>query len=545
MSNYLTKNITKTVPQTEQESTLQVANSAGGFSFTVKPMDQLRRFLILGSQGGTYYVGESDLTKKNLDNIKILIANDPNAVIDVTTEISVQGRSYRNDAALLVLAMVMTMGSDKAKAYARTKVNDIARTTTHFFQYIKFLKALAPGTGLGTSRNRSIANWYESKSIDDLAYQVVKYRQREGWTHRDAMRQGRPKDINSSIADFVLGKDHAHYDDLRIIEGFKTVQKAENVKDVLKALNFWKNLPWEAIPTQFLKSDEVWKGLFYNGQLNGQALVRNITRLARMKAFDDLQFARDYAVKLTDEQMIVKTRLHPLNYLNALQVHAEGQIDRKGGQDSGYWGTYHYGGRKKDWTTSSIIIDALNEGVHLSFKNIEPTNKRTLLAVDVSGSMSSAIGMGLDLSAAQISGVMAAVIARTEPLHQIMGFAHTFKDLGISAKMDLKTVMNKVQDQNFGRTNCALPITWAHENNREFDTFVVITDNETYAGHIHPHIALERYRQKKGIDARLIVVGVTSTDFTIADPNDKGMLDVVGCDANLPKLIAEFSKGNI
>ena len=543
MSDYLTKNIVKPIPQTQQESPLQVPNSAGGFSFTVTPMDQLRRFLILGSEGGTYYVGESDLTKRNLDNIKNLIANDPNAAVDLASTISLEGRSYRNDAALLVLAMVMTFGTDKAKAYARTKVNLIARTATHLFTYIKFLKALAPGTGLGTSRNRSIANWYESQDPEKLAYQVVKYRQREGWTHRDAMRQSRPKDINSSIGDFVWGREHAAHDDLRIIEGFKTVQKAENVKDVLKALNFWKELPWEAIPTQFLKSDEVWKGLFYNGQLNGQALVRNITRLAKLKAFDDLQFANDYATKLTDEQMIAKTRLHPLNFLNALTVYTDGQIDR--GNRDAWVSSYYYNGRRKDWDTSSIILDALNEGVHLSFKHIEPTNMRTLLAVDVSGSMSSSIGMGLDLTAAQISGVMASVIARTEPLHQIMGFASGFKDLGISAKMDLKTVMNKVQDHNFGTTDCGLPMTWALDNKREFDTFIVITDSETYAGRIHPHKALQNYRNRMGIDARMIVVGVTSTDFTIADPNDKGMLDVVGCDANLPKLVAEFSKGNI
>lgn len=541
MSNYLSKNITRTVPQTEQADPLQVPNSAGGFTFTVTPMDRLRRFLILGSEKGTYYVSESDLTKRNLDNVKILIANDPKAVVDLTTTVSLEGRSYRNDAAILVLAMVMTYGNDEAKAYARTKVNSIARTSTHLFQYMKFLKELASGSGFGTSRARSIANWYESKSPEDLAYQVVKYRQREGWTHQDALRISHPKEINSSVADFILGKEHAAHDDLRIIDGFRNIQAAKTENAVLKALDFWKMLPWEAIPTQFLKSAEVWKKLFYNGQLNGQALVRNITRLARLSAFDDLLFAGDYAEKLTDEQMIIKTRLHPIQYLNALKVHTEGQLIRR---DANSW-VYGVSGRNKDWNTSSVIIDALNEGVHLSFKHIEPTGKRTLLAVDVSGSMSGSIGMGLDLSAAQVSGVMAATIAKTEKYYQIMGFATQFRDLGISANMTITEVMKKVQDNNFGRTDCSLPMTWALQNNQKFDTFVVITDNETYAGRVHPHVALQQYRKKTGINAKLIVVGVTSTDFTIADPNDSGMLDVVGCDANLPKLIAEFSKGNI
>jgi 60 kDa SS-A/Ro ribonucleoprotein len=541
MSNYLHKNVTRNIPQTEQESPLQVPNSAGGFSFTVGPFDQLRRFLILGTQGGTYYVGEKDLTKQNLDNIKALIANDPNAVVDLTATISLAGRSYRNDAAILVLALVMTLGTDAAKSYARSKMNDIVRTSTHLFQYMSFLKALAPGTGLGTSRNRSIANWYESKSTEDLAYQAVKYRQREGWTHRDAFRQARPTGIDENLAKWILGKSDPERTSFlpEIVKGFTRMQNANDVRGVLEVLNDYPNLPWEALPTQFHKNSEVWKKLFYNGQLQGQALVRNITRLAKIGAFNDLIFAGDYATKLTDEKMIARTRLHPIQYLNALVVHTEGQVPRQ------FRDGYSYASKSKDWTTSPAIVDALNEGVHLSFKHIEPTGKRTLLAVDVSGSMAASVGMGLDLSAAQVSGVMASVIARTEPYYQIMGFASSFRDLGITAKMDLSSVMRRMQDNNFGSTDCSLPMTWALEKSMQFDTFVVITDNETWAGRVHPHVALKDYRRRMGIDARLIVVGVTATNFTIADPNDSGMLDVVGCDSNLPRLIAEFSKGNV
>jgi 60 kDa SS-A/Ro ribonucleoprotein len=43
-----------------------------------------------------------------------------------------------------------------------------------------------------------------------------------------------------------------------------------------------------------------------------------------------------------------------------------------------------------------------------------------------------------------------------------------------------------------------------------------------------------------GIAAKLIVVAMTSNGFTIADPNDAGMLDVVGFDAGVPGVIREF-----
>jgi 60 kDa SS-A/Ro ribonucleoprotein len=54
---------------------------------------------------------------------------------------------------------------------------------------------------------------------------------------------------------------------------------------------------------------------------------------------------------------------------------------------------------------------------------------------------------------------------------------------------------------------------------------------------------LRRYREKSGIAAKLVVQAFTSTGFSIADPNDPGMLDVVGLDAASPNLVSAFSRG--
>lgn len=539
MTDEFTRFISRKIPQTEKADERQVLNSAGGFVFALTPEKGLERFLILGTGGGTFYAGERELTEENLDNLRSLTETNFKYVVDTIVDISTNGRAYKNNAAIFALAFVMTFGNEEAKSYAREKVNQVARISTHLFTFNKYLKLLAPGTGLGTSRNRAIAAWYDSRTTEELAYQAVKYRQREGWTHRDALRQSRPKNVDPNLARWILGKVETGASGIglpEIVQGFESAQKANDVVALLKVIEDYPNLPWEALPTQFLKYSEVWKRLFYNGQLNGQALVRNITRLSKIDAFKDLVFARDYANKLVDQQMIRKTRLHPINFLNASVVHKSGQIDRK---------NIHYLTRTKTWETSSIILDALNESYHKAFANAEPSNKRTLLAVDVSGSMSTNASVGLDLSAAQVAGAMASAIARIEPYYEIMGFADEFRKLDITASTDIVTVMSRIENQNFGRTDCALPMMWARKRKQEFDTFVVITDNETWSGLKHPHIALKEYRQAMGIAARLIVVAVTASHFTIADPNDSGMLDVVGCDSNLPKLITEFSAGRI
>lgn len=524
-------------PQTEKAREDQVRNNAGGFVFAVSDSSRLERFLILGTDGGTYYVGEQKHTDQNVKFLRDMVKKDERFVVDTIVDVSFNGRAVRQSPALFALAVVLTEGQDKA--YAREAFNKVVRTSTHLFEIAEYIDNLG---GWGRAKRKAFANWYESKEATSLAYQAVKYRQRNGWTHRDVLRLSHAKP-DSSVANFMLGKEipsDAEYP--VILTGFAEIQAAGSEKEVLDILNrdMYKNLPWEAIPTQFLKSEKVWKTLFYNGQLNGQALVRNITRLARIDAFKDMKFAGDYAERLTDEEMIAKTRLHPINFLNAMVVHQDGQIDRR--NDGGYY--WSYGQRKKDWTTNPRILDALNEGFHLAFKSVQPAGKRTMIGLDVSGSMGQDAN-GLDLSCAQVGAAVAMTIARTEPYYAVMGFSNIFKDLGITAKMGLNDVLRRTSNMTFGATDCALPMQYALRNRIEVDTFVIVTDNETWFGGEHPFQALKKYRNQMGIDARLAVLGVAGSEFSIADGNDRGTMDFVGFDSNAPRVLADFSAGRL
>ena len=103
--------------------------------------------------------------------------------------------------------------------------------------------------------------------------------------------------------------------------------------------------------------------------------------------------------------------------------------------------------------------------------------------------------------------------------------------------------MRAVSDLPFGGTDCALPMLYAQARELEIDAFAIYTDSETWAGKIHPVQALRDYRRVSGIEARLVVVGMVSNGFSIADPADRGMLDVVGFDTATPQLISDFARG--
>ena len=85
-----------------------------------------------------------------------------------------------------------------------------------------------------------------------------------------------------------------------------------------------------------------------------------------------------------------------------------------------------------------------------------------------------------------------------------------------------------------------MPMLEALAHRWAVDAFVIYTDNETWAGDVHPAVALRRYRERSGIAAKLVVVAMTSTGFSIADPDDAGMLDVVGFDAATPPVVSDF-----
>src|SRR4029077_16879782 len=94
--------------------------------------------------------------------------------------------------------------------------------------------------------------------------------------------------------------------------------------------------------------------------------------------------------------------------------------------------------------------------------------------------------------------------------------------LNISPRERLDDVVRKTSDLDFGGTDCSRPMLHATQEKYPIDVFAVYTDSETWAGNTHPMKALENYRKHFGIAAKLIVVGMVSNEFTIADPNDAG-----------------------
>lgn len=559
---------TKKTSQSAPAKKTQVKNSAGGYVFAIDKFTQLERFLILGSEGGTYYIGEQKLTLDNFHSLTACLSEDYRRTVDAIADVSSKGRAVKNDPAIFALAAAASF-TDHPQAldvrhYALSRLPDVCRIPTHLFHFLGYLRQFR---GLGRSVRTAVRKWYASFTDDKLAYELVKYQSRDGMSNRDLLRLCHPKLDSPAIRWAVNGAagtiehrvtrrlkgwskaspleridTYKAYDALpRIIDGFELAKTATTAKEIVGLIDEYR-LTHEMIPTQFKSTKEVQAALLPHMPLG--ALVRNLGNLSKSGLMDPYSPELAYVcTKLTDSVYIRNSRLHPLSVLIAQKVYGLGH---------GIKG-------KSTWSVNPDIMDALNDAFYKAFDNATPTGKRLLFALDVSGSMGTPISAEMPITSAEAGTALIMLAIQTEaPTPYVKGFASKgiggswaspaqtdFRDLHVTKKMLLPEALKHTTSKTFGATDCAMPAAWAADNHIELDGIVIITDNETWAGTEHPFQALTRYRNKMGIPLRQVVIGTTATEFTIADPTDLLSLDVVGFDASAPPIISSFLRGEL
>lgn len=515
-------------PQTEAIPGMDmVENNESGYVFEISPMKKMIRFLILGSEGGTYYAKESKLTVENAKNIIELIKTHGKDVVDTIVEVSEEGRAPKNDAAIFALALACTFGDAETKKKAYNAISRVCRIGTHLFQFMQEITNLR---GFSRGLRRGISNFYTKKTTEQLAYQLVKYRQRNGWTHKDVLRLSHVKPFDSKMNNllrFAVDKSYDWSSDSipQIIVAFIEVQYSleENPERVIELIRDF-NLPREAIPTSLLNDVNIWEALLENMPLN--ALIRNLGKMTNLGMFEsNLSYNTKWVIHLlSNSDSIVASKLHPMSILIALRTYANGKGEKG----------------KLSWTPNQAILDALNNAFYASFRNVTPTGKNIMLGLDVSGSMFGSTISGTSLSAAEATAAIALVTSQIEPHTEILAFSDKLLKVEFHNNARLDLVLKDIQKIPFGGTDCSLPILYALQQNIMVDAFVILTDSETYSGDIHPVQALKQYRDTINKNAKMIVIGMTSNGFSIANPNDRNMLDVVGFDVATPEIISSF-----
>lgn len=506
-----------------------VLNNAGGYVFKIDELKTLDRFLIIGTEQNTYYSTSKELTLQSAKNILVLISNNSYKVVDRIVEISSQGRAPKNDSAIFALALTCIFSStNEEKQYAFDALPKVCRTGTHLFQFVDVIKKLGKWNAV---TKRGIANWYNSKEIDNLAYQILKYQSRNKWSHKDVIRLAhvKPKDLGySALYGWVTNNKPSLGKLLSlpyIIEDYQVLHKNPSLANAISCIEKY-NMSWEMLPTSLLKEPRIWEALI--PFMGYTALIRNLGRLGSLGLLKPMTDSSISVIeRLLDGELIKKGKVHPLTIYSAYKTYGEGKGEKGSLQ----------------WNVNKRVVDALNDAFYKAFHYLQPTNKKYLIALDCSGSMFGARVNGMNLTAAEASAIMAMSIIATEPNVWVGGYDTSIRELNLNRNMSLESVIKAMKNFNWGATDCSQPFIFAEKHKFDIDCFISFTDNETYAGSKHVSQALNSYRKNMNKpDARSIVCATSVSHFSIADPLDPFQLDIVGFDSSIPQLVSEFVK---
>lgn len=551
------KNLVKNeTPVTEKTSENQVQSSDGAWVFQADQWTLFERFLVLGTDKPTYYTSASVLTMRAIRNFDKLLMADGIKYVDTAVSFSVENRIPKNETALLALAYAISNGDRNTRAYvADVALHQVARTASDLFLFVEYAREFR---GWGEVLKRAVRKWYEVRSLDERAYQMLKYQARKrdttvgskkpGYGHKSLLKLAHVKPADeeeSNLYRYVRGFDDFDTAMLpEIMAQYEYLKTIDNPRDMANAIakyngsRKWGLLTHEMVPN-FKGSPEVWDALIPTMPMG--ALITNLGRITSYGLLP--AHKQDIIKRLTNQEMLHRARIHPVRIIGASLNYSDP------GRGLG----------NLTWRPDVQVADALEDAYELAFNADEALNQRILIGLDVSGSMHGyKVAYGMTASEASIA--MSLFYMRTEQDVILTAFSSTKRysygryhqdeldgimymnsgDIAVSKRTSIQDAMRKLYYLPFASTNLSLPMRLADRDNLEVDLFMIFTDNELNTGSMHPHQALRKYRKSSGINAGLVVNAMAANEITIADPNDPRQLDVAGFDASVPRVIGDY-----
>lgn len=524
----------KQTPQTQPikgREAEMVQGRSGGWMFKADIWQQLRRCLLIGTAQSTHYAGKQELTGEFVEVLKNAIALNPQRVAHEIQYAS-DGRSINNSAPILALVLLSMGETPEAKTAFQKTFPKVVRTGSHFYEWMNYTKSMR---GFGKIVREAGKGWLSQRNVRDLAYQLLKYQQRQGFSNRDALRLFHVKPLTEQHNELykwvTKGWDNLPSaipsDSLAQIWWYEWLKR--NPTKTHEAIQKGRLTFEMAAPVG--KMDKAAWQLLFNEMPIG-AMLRNLGSLTELEVLS--ASAKDNLNRiekvLNSAEHLRKGRIHPIDVLKALR-------------------TYQSGGKlgksQKTWQPVPRIVDILERALELSFETLEPTGKTFLHAVDVSGSMSYYSVTSIGLTCCEIAATMALATVKAEKNYVIRGFATEFRDLKITKKDSFTDAMKKASNQNFGGTDASVAYDWAIQNKFKADIFCFWTDCESWAGKKHPSQALAEYRRKVNPHAKAVYVSLAPYNISLVDPNDPNSWDIAGFDPGTPKLIQMLASGEI
>lgn len=505
-------------------------NHTGGFVFEIEAVDVFERFVLLGITG-TMYQTSSQQFREMSPLVRKFMDEHAEESLAIIIDASENNRAISLSPVLYTFAYLCKKGKREIRQAAFSALERVVRTPTQLFEWVEYCQGFG---GWSSGMRKAVNRWYANKSMHNLAYQLLKYRQRNGWTNVDVwnlshifsfLKKQNAKDKIALLQYVYNGYDANDTEDFpRIVEGYEKMKQVSTSDEAAQLVSEYR-LVRELVPTQWLNDGKVWEALLESMPLT--AIIRNLGTMTRLGVFDVFDSAGnlDRVEKLLlDKEILKKSRIHPYVLLKALLTYTSG------------------GGYRTSWTPIPRISSVLNRALELSFDTIETTGKNFLVACDASGSMTWSENIdGVSVEPVKIATVLGLAAIKAEKNSYMITYDSSVKHPHIKKTDGFEEAVTKVLRSGGGSTNPSAVFQYALNEIHNVGVFVLITDNEVNSGE-HAYELFKQYQKKYNPDAKMIVIGLTVTDFSLGDPNDASVLNIAGFNSSVPRLISEFAK---
>lgn len=465
-------------------------NIEGYPAFVRPPKEQLLQTLLTNTCGSTFYETKDKLVA-DTERVHTEALQDPAFMAQALVYARNKGFARTQPVYGLARVAAVADGSPFESAFS-----GVVKTPNDLIDFASIIRSLRNGEG-GRRIKRVAGNWLRNNLTE---YWAIKYGSEAKATYalRDLFRAYHPKGEALPVAEYLLRRGESSLAKLPQIAAFEALKKATTDADKIAAITAGR-LPHEVATSFAGNSKKVWESIIPN--LPIFALLRNLATLERHGVLDA---AKDRIVNLFgDAEQVRRSKIFPFRFLEAIKhVNAP-------------------------WAQ-----DALRVALEYSFAGAEQLTGKTVIALDISGSMSGHI---------QMASVFGISTARRSDGSRFMLFNDRVGDLPVSRVDSVLTQAQRIGTN--GGTDTGQPIALMIHERFKADNLVLITDEQQNQGQPFMNL-VSQYRRNVNSALKVFVLNVAPyTGGALLDTRDPGNYYVYGLTESSLTFIAHATRG--
>lgn len=425
----------------------ETVNQAGGTAFSFPDKLALAQFAVTGTFNNVFYANAED----QLESVKALVAKVDSAFIAKLAVYSHES-AFMKDMPAYLLAVLHARQESELLAAVFGRVVSTFKMLSNFVQIVR--SGVTGRKSFGTSTKRLIQEWLARKTAMQTFNGSIGL--------SDPSVSDVIKMVHPNVGDDIT-KD-AVYAYLTEARGWES--KLGNLPDDLKAFEALKkgeasvvpNIPFRAL-TNVNLSVEQWRDIARNMPFN--TLRQNLNMLSRRKVFDDSDFLIEIAEKLSSQDEVLKSKVMPFQLFTAYQNTTELPVE---------------------------LTNALQNAAEISTQNVPTFGKKTLVFVDVSGSMRSSVtgyrpGVPQSkTSCVDVAALMASCVLRQNNNAEVVLFDTSVHRVTLNPRDSIVSNAQKIAQFYGGGTDLSVAMADANRNKSMADTVIYVSDNMSWAG---------------------------------------------------------------